>query len=157
MLCLFTSDHVEYTWNGPHLLWMVQPIRSPENPGTTVVSFGHLTPWPENPGYRTQVWDNTMDRCDVHAKGQGQRSKVKVTEVMTPLSHFRTVTSVWIHMWQWNDTQSLMLPIVFQGHPSNFKVTRYQKSPILTQIGRFQTVTWIWIHRWQWNDAQCLK
>ena len=37
---------------------MVQPIRSPENPGTTVVSIGHLTPWPENPGYRTQVWDN---------------------------------------------------------------------------------------------------
>ena len=29
------------------------------NPGTTVVSIGHLTPWPENPGYRTQVWDNT--------------------------------------------------------------------------------------------------
>ena len=30
--------------------------------------------------------------------------------------------------------------IVFQGHPSNFKVTRYKTSPILTQIGRFQTV-----------------
>ena len=43
--------------NGPHLLWMVQPIRSPENPGTTVVSIGHLNPCPENPGYRTQVWD----------------------------------------------------------------------------------------------------
>ena len=28
------------------------------NPGTTVVSIGHLTPWPQNPGYRTQVWDN---------------------------------------------------------------------------------------------------
>ena len=37
---------------------MVQQIRSPENPGTTVVSIGHLTPWPENPGYRTQVWGN---------------------------------------------------------------------------------------------------
>ena len=33
--------------------------KSPENPGPTVVSIGHLTPWPENPGYRTQVWDNT--------------------------------------------------------------------------------------------------
>ena len=30
--------------------------------------------------------------------------------------------------------------IVFQGHPSNFKVTRYKTSPILTQIGRFRTV-----------------
>ena len=28
------------------------------NPGTTVVSIGHLIPWPENTGYRTQVWDN---------------------------------------------------------------------------------------------------
>ena len=36
----------------------------------------------------------TVDRSDVHAKGQGQRSKVKVTEVMTPLSRFRTVTRV---------------------------------------------------------------
>ena len=31
-------------------------------------------------------------------------------------------------------------PIVFQGHPSNFKVTRDKISPILTQIGRFQTL-----------------
>ena len=30
--------------------------------------------------------------------------------------------------------------IVFQGHPSNFKVTWYKTSPILTQIGRFRTV-----------------
>ena len=51
----------------------------------------------------------TNDRWDVHAKGQGQRSKVKITEVMTPLSRFRTVTPVWIHIWRWNDSQSLML------------------------------------------------
>ena len=31
-------------------------------------------------------------------------------------------------------------PIVFQGHPSNFKVTPDKTSPILTQIGRFQTL-----------------
>ena len=31
-------------------------------------------------------------------------------------------------------------PIVLQGHPSNFKVTRYKTSPILTQIGRFRTI-----------------
>ena len=31
------------------------------NPGTTVVSIGHLTPWPQNPGYRTQVWDNIFN------------------------------------------------------------------------------------------------
>ena len=49
------------------------------------------------------------DRSDVHAKGQGQRSKVKVTKVNTQLSRFRTVTPVWIHIWWWNDTWSLML------------------------------------------------
>ena len=122
------------------------------------------------------------DQGNVHAKGQGQRSKVKVTEVATQLSRFRTVTPVWIHIWWWNYTYSLMLlrrgaqlfckvirqisrshgskivefdpdwafpncnsslnspmatkcctklevalkrcPIVFQGDPSNFKVTR---------------------------------
>ena len=31
-------------------------------------------------------------------------------------------------------------PIVFQGHPSNFKVTWDKTSPILTQIGRFRTI-----------------
>ena len=36
----------------------------------------------------------TIDRSDVHAKGQGQRSKVKVIEVMTLLMRFRTVTPV---------------------------------------------------------------
>ena len=50
----------------------------------------------------------TNDRNDVHAKGQGQRSKVKVTEVKTQLSHFWTITPVWFHIWWWNDAQSLM-------------------------------------------------
>ena len=48
-------------------------------------------------------------------------------------------------------------PIVFQGHLSNFKVTRDNKSPILTRIERFRTVTSVWIHWWLWNDAQSLK
>ena len=40
----------------------------------------------------------TNDQSKVHAKGQGQRSKVKVTEVTTQLNRFRTVTPVWIHI-----------------------------------------------------------
>ena len=51
----------------------------------------------------------TNDQCKVHAKGQGQRSKVKVTEITTQLNRFRTVTPVWIHIWWWNDAYSLML------------------------------------------------
>ena len=37
------------------------------------------------------------------------------------------------------ETAKERCPIVFQGHPSNFKVTRDKTSPILTQIGRFWT------------------
>ena len=48
----------------------------------------------------------TMVKSDVHAKVQGQRSKVKVTEVNTQLSRFRTLTPVWIHIWQWNHAHS---------------------------------------------------
>ena len=51
----------------------------------------------------------TTDQRNVHAKGQGQRSTVKVTEVTTQLNRFRTVTPVWIHIWWWNDAYSLML------------------------------------------------
>ena len=51
----------------------------------------------------------TNDKSDVHAKGQGQRSKVKVTEVTTQLNRFRTVTPVWIHIWWWNDAYSLIM------------------------------------------------
>ena len=134
----------------------------------------------------------TNDQRRVYAKCQGQRSKVKVTEVTTQLNRSRTVTPVWIHIWWWNNPYSLMLlrrgallffkvirqfqghtalkivefdldwafpdcysslnspmatnwctkletakdrcPIVFQGHPSNFKVTRYKTSPILTKL-----------------------
>ena len=51
----------------------------------------------------------TNDQSKVYAKGQGQRSKVKVTEVTTQLNRFRTVTPVWIHIWWWNDAYSMML------------------------------------------------
>ena len=64
----------------------------------------------------------TKDQGKVHAKGQGQRSKVKVTEVTTQLNGFRTVTPVWIHIWWWNDTYSLML--LRRGALLFFKVIR---------------------------------
>ena len=47
--------------------------------------------------------------------------------------------------------------IVFQSHPSNFKVTWLRNSSILTQIERFRTVTPVWIQWWLWNDAQSLE
>ena len=64
----------------------------------------------------------TNDQSKVHAKGQGQRSKVKVTEVTTQLNRFRTVTPVWIHIWWWNDAYSLMM--LRRGALLFFKVIR---------------------------------
>ena len=64
----------------------------------------------------------TKDQGKVYAKVQGQRSKVKVTEVTTQLNRFRTVTPVWIHIWWWNDTYSLML--LRRGALLFFKVIR---------------------------------
>ena len=64
----------------------------------------------------------TNDKSDVHAKGQDQRSKVKVTEATTQLNSFWTVTPVWIQMWWWNDAYSLML--LRRGALLFFKVIR---------------------------------
>ena len=55
------------------------------------------------------------------------RSKVMVTEVKTQFSRFWTVSRFWIHIWRWNDAQSLMShrrgaplfsrsSVKFQGH-----------------------------------------
>ena len=38
------------------------------------------------------------------------------------------------------ETAKRRCPIVFQGHPSTFKVTRDKTSPILTQIGHYRTI-----------------
>ena len=67
----------------------------------------------------------TIDRSDVHAKGQGQWSQ---SQVKTSFSRFRTVTPVWIHIWGWNDAQSLMWHrkgalLFFKVTPQIFKVT----------------------------------
>ena len=52
----------------------------------------------------------TSDKSDVHAKGPGRRSKVKVTEVTIQLYRYRTLTPVWTHVWWWNDAYSLIMP-----------------------------------------------
>ena len=64
----------------------------------------------------------TNDRSDVHAKGQGQRSKVKVTEVTTQLNRLRIVTPVWIHIRWWSHAYGLM--ILRRGALLFFKVIR---------------------------------
>ena len=51
----------------------------------------------------------TNEQSKVHAQGQGQRSKVKVTEVTTQLNRFRTVTPIWIHIWWRNHAYGVRL------------------------------------------------
>ena len=77
----------------------------------------------------------TIDKNDVHAKGQGQRSKVKVTEVKTQFSRFRTVTPVWICIWWWNDARRLML--LRRGALLLFKVIRQISRSHGTENRRF--------------------
>ena len=100
----------------------------------------------------------TNNRNDAYAKVQGQRSKVKVTEVKTQISRFGTITPILIsHMvMKWYTKLDIVweqCPIDLQGHLSNFKVTRLKQSLILIQLGHFRTVSPVWIHRWLWNDA----
>ena len=83
----------------------------------------------------------TIDRCDVHAKGRGQRSMVKVTEVMTPLSRFRNVTLVWIHTWWSNDAQSLMR--LRRGALLFFKVILQISRSHCSKNGRIWPKLWV--------------
>ena len=89
----------------------------------------------------------TINKSNVHAKGQGQKSNIKVTEVKTQFVRFRTVTHG-IHEWLWNDAWSL------NGHRRGAllffkvicKISRSQeakKLSNLTQFERFWTVTQI--------------
>ena len=104
----------------------------------------------------------TNDKSKVHAKGQGQRSKVKVTEVTTQLNRFRTVTPVWILIWWWNDAYSLML--LRRGALLFFKVIRQisrshgsKNCRIWPKLGVSGLLTPVWNHQWLQNDAQSLK
>ena len=79
----------------------------------------------------------TNDRSDVHVKGQGQRSKVKVTVSqrskpnLKPFpDHNSSLNSHMVMKWCTQlDVISKRCPIIFQGHPSNFKVTRDKRIP----------------------------
>ena len=86
-------------------IWLVQSVRPSVCP-SVLPSVTHFLPCSHHRIIMKFSGVITMVRSDVHAKGQGQRSKVKITEVNTQLSRFRTLTPVWIHIWQWNHAQS---------------------------------------------------
>ena len=98
--CIFSCDQAA--------LWMVQSVR----PSVRLSVRLSVTPFwlcSHHPIIMKFSGVITSDKSDVHVKGQGQRSKVKVTEVTTQLNRFRTVTQVWIHIWWWDDAYSLIM------------------------------------------------
>ena len=130
-------------------LWMVQFVR-------LSVCHTFLTMFPSS--YHHKIF-RSYYQWQKWRPCKRSRLKVKVTEVNTKLS--RTVTPVWIHIWWWNDPQSLMwlrrgallfLKVIRQIWRSLLKILS-----ILTQIRRSRTVTPVWIHQWLRNDAQSLK
>ena len=141
-------------------LWMVQSVCPSVRPSVCLsvrpsVCHTFLTMFPSSyhheifrSYYQWQKW-RPCKRSRSEVKGQGHRGH-------DPNFRFRTVTPVWIHIWWWNDTYSLML--LRRGALLFFKVIRQiSRSQNLTQIGRFRTVTPVWIHQWLRNDAQSLK
>ena len=92
------------------------------------------------------------DRSDVHAKGQGHRSRSNI--------NVTKVKSNFVPIWAFPDCYSSLNSqmgtkwciklavaqkrclIVFRDHPPNFKVTRAEKPIILTQIESFWSSHW---------------
>ena len=94
-------------------LWMVQSVRLSVRPSVCLsvrpsVCHTFLTMFPSSyhheifrSCYQWQKW-RPCKRSRSEVKGQGHRGH-------DPNFRFRTVTPVWIHIWWWNDTYSLML------------------------------------------------
>ena len=102
--CIFSCDQAA--------LWMVQSVRPSVCLSVRLSVCLSVTPfWLCSHHCIIMKFSGviTSDRSDVHAKGQGQRSKVKVTEVTTQLYRFRTVTPVWIQIWWWNYAYRLIM------------------------------------------------
>ena len=105
----------------------------------------------------------TIDRSDLHANDQGQRSSSQRSE-----TNFATNWAFPDHNYSLNLQMATKLctkleiakkrrHVVFEGHPPNFKVTQYKKPPLLSQMGRFRTVPQVWIHQRLRYVAQSLK
>ena len=73
-------------------------------------------------------WSRVRSMQKVKVKGQGHRGH-------DPTFRFRTVTPVWIHIWWWNDTYSLML--LRRGALLFFKVIRQISRSHSAKIAEF--------------------
>ena len=118
MIAVFSCDQAA--------LWMVQSVRPSVRPSVCLsvrpsVCHTFLTMFPSSyhheifrSYYQWQKW-RPCKRSRSEVKGQGHRGH-------DPNFRFQTVTPVWIHIWWWNDTYSLML--LRRGALLFFKVIR---------------------------------
>ena len=107
-------------------LWMVQSVRPSVCLSVCLSVRPSVTPFWLCSHHRIIMKCSgviTNDKSVVHATGS--RSKVKVTEVMTPFGRFGTVTPVWIQILRWNTAWCclgevpycfLRSSVKFQGH-----------------------------------------
>ena len=90
-------------------LWMVQSVCLSVRLSVCLsVRHTFLTMFPSS--YHHEIFRSCYQWLKWHpCKRSRSGSKVKVTEVNSQLSRFRTVTPAWIQISWWNDAQSLML------------------------------------------------
>ena len=127
-----------YEWFSPSVRLSVRLSVTPFENFPVIVSSWNFHQWLP----LTRVM--SMQKVKVRGgRSRSQRSK--------PSWAFQTITPVWIHIWWWNDAQSLMWHR--RGALLFFNVIRpisrshgTKELSILTQIGHFWTVTAVWIH-----------
>ena len=145
-------------------LWMVFSVRLSVCPSVRLSVCPSVTPFWLCSHHRIIMKFSgviTLDQGKVHAKGQCQRSKVKVTEVTTQIF----VSGLLLQFEFAYDDEMIHIawcclgevPYCFSRSSVKFQGHTALKSLNLTQIERFRTVTPVWIHEWLWNAAQTLK
>ena len=86
------------------VIWLVQSVRLSVCPSVC------LSVRPSVPPFSPCSHHHEIFRSYYHGQKwcpcKRSRSEVKVTKVNTQLSRFRTLTLVWIHIWQWNHAHS---------------------------------------------------
>ena len=111
----------------------------------------------------TPVWIDWWLRNDARSLKQHRRGALLFLKVLCQILWSHRTMADFLPNWAFPDCNSnLNWPmntkwytkleaVVFQGHPSNFKVTNF------TQIEHFRTVlTPVLIHLWLWNNGQSL-
>ena len=82
-----------------------------------------------------------FSRSNVKFQGHTALKIVKFYRNWAFLDSNSSLNSLMVMKWCTKlETAKERCPIVFQSHPSNFKVTRDKTSPLLTRIGRFRTI-----------------